>query len=186
MKNLVRASVLTLLVLSSTYARSSAAIVYTLHDVQLKDMYGESAGALTGTFTLNDARDSLLAANIVAPETTGLTFNFAEVNYTQAGSVHEGFLPDSFRIDLSGSQYELQLVFASPLSTSGITNFITNGPSSEHQWNAGNRLVTSGYVTASSGAVPEPSAIAMAAVAAGAGLATALRARRRRGGVQVS
>lgn len=185
MKTLVRASVLTLLVLSSTYVRSSADIVYTLHDVQLKDMYGASAGTLTGTFTLNDARDSLLAANIVAPATTGLNYNFSEVNYTQAGSVYEGFLPNSFRIDVSGSQYELQLVFASPLSTSGITNFITNGPSSEHQWTAGNRLVTSGWVTASTGAVPEPSAIAMAAIAAGAGLATALRARRR-GIVQVS
>lgn len=185
MKNLLRASVLTVIALASTYAQSSAAIVYTLHDVQLKDMYGAAAGTLTGSFTLNDARDSLLSANIVAPEATGLTFNFAEVNYTEAGSVFQGFLPNSFRIDLSGSLYQLQLAFASPLPTSGISNLITNGTSYDHQWNAGNRLVTSGWVSASNGAVPEPSSIAMATVAAGAGLATAVR-KRRRGAVQVS
>ncbi|WP_337175860.1 PEP-CTERM sorting domain-containing protein [Paludisphaera sp.] len=179
MRNLLRASVLTVLALASTAGRSSADIVFELRDVNLS-FVGMDAGTLTGSFTTNDARTEVLSIDI---QTEARSFGGGAWTFT-AMHYDDSYLPDAsvnaspglFEVVI-GASSEIRLNFNGGLNASGDSPIFAN-VSYETQPTGGNRVVSSGYVTATTAAaVPEPSSIAMGAVAIGA---AGLAVRRRR------
>ena len=153
---------------------ASANIIYNLSNVTLSTSAsgGAPIGTLTGSFTTNDARSSIVSFNIQASGTgTFAGFTYVPANATVTASS----LPSQyFQLDSTGSGNELRLYFSSPLTASGTT--ISTTFSYEHEPSGGNRYPTGSIVAAASpvSSVPEPASFA--ALAAGlVGLAAVRR-----------
>jgi hypothetical protein len=178
MKYLLRAAALAAVVLFASPARSSADIVFDLQGVNLS-FGGQDAGTLTGSFTTDDTLTEVFAINLMTEARSfgGGAWTFAAMHYDDAylSDASVTGSPGLFEIVIGASQ-ELRLNFSGALQPSGNTPIFAN-VSYETQPSGGNRVVTSGFVTATTAAVPEPSSIAMGAVAIGV---VCLAGRRRR------
>lgn len=124
-----------------------------------------TGGALSGTFTTNDAITSVVSFSITTPAASPFTaFTYSPATATVTAST----LPSQyFRLDTAGSVNELQFYFATGLTNAGGTLLSSN--SYENQPTGGNRFL-SGVVTnvaAIPAAVPEPMSLGLL----GAGLA---------------
>lgn len=134
-----------------------------------------TGGALSGSFTTNDALSTIVSFSITTPASSG----FSALTYNPStASVTASTLPSQFfRLDTTNNIDELQFYFASGLTRTGGSLLATN--SYENQPTGGNRLL-SGFVTANSAvltAVPEPMSLGLLSVGlAGLGL---IRRKRR-------
>jgi hypothetical protein len=150
------------LALLSTARTASADFVFTLSGVTLA-----GGGTLTGTFSTNNALNTLTGFDITASANGA----FPGFHYTTASStVTAPNLPTFFQLDSPGSADELRLIFNGGLTSSGATLTTT---SYEFESAGGVRTVTSGRVTA----VPEPGSLTL--ISGGLALSVAGLVRRR-------
>ena len=152
-----------LLALSLTAGQALANINYTFSGVTFA-----SGGTLTGTFTTNDAINSLLTWNITTSVDAANNFGFT---YTPATSVNTATsLPYIIVLDaptLANPINILEVTFAGGLTATGAP--ITIGAfDSFEQHNTAHRNITAGSAIVAVGAVPEPETYAM--LLAGLGL----------------
>ena len=131
-------------------------------------------GALSGTFTTNDAITEVIALNL----TTTPSGAFQAFTYDDPADIDTQGAPNLLRVTkpVGGLTYQLELWFLNPLTASGTT-FNLGGLEHQEFDGAGNRML-SGVVTRidASGAVPEPSVWAL--VIMGFGLTGAMLRRR--------
>lgn len=117
-----------------------------------------NVGTLTGTFTTNNALNTVLTYDITA----SAAGSFAGFEYTTANSsVAAESLPSQyFQIDSVGSSNELRIYFTSALTNTGAT--IAQAFSYEHEPSGGNRFPTGSVVGVSPvAATPEPGSFAL-------------------------
>jgi hypothetical protein len=137
--------------------------IFTLSNVTLSSapVGGTSEGTLTGSFTTNDAINTLVSYDITA----SAAGSFAGFHYTNAdSSVTAASLPSQyFQIDApaGGASEELRLYFSSPLTAAGAN--LLSSASYEDETMAGGIRYPSGSVVAGSvsSVTPEPSSIAL-------------------------
>lgn len=160
---------------------ANADITYDVNAV-LTDLWGTGVGTLSGSFTTNDSRTQLIAANLSTAAASANGWTFAPVTYTLANAVVPATLlpQNSLRFSSNTFASQLDLYFIGGLTASGAT--LGTGNSNEHQSAAGTRLAVGTVVarqpTPPVAAVPEPSALAVAAICAPALLVYARRRRR--------
>ncbi len=162
---------------------ADAAVTFQFSGVTFRDMGGNSAGTLTGTFVTDDALAVITDFNIVASpagSNPGLTnFPFVGYNFTTANSsIVAATLPSQFfRIDALGiNAPQLQIFFNSSLTMRGTT--INTTSSYENEGFSGSRL-PSGSIVAVATVVPEPATWSMMMVGA-ALIAGSIRYHRRK------
>lgn len=156
-------------ILSALASPASAAIVFNVNGAFTAQGTNNPLGALTGTFTTNDAITQVIGIDL----TSSFNGAFQSLAYTDVSKVDAQFLPQNFRLTINGGADQLQLVFAPALSLAGSA---IGGNSFEHQAVAGNRIL-SGAVARATAAVPEPATWLM--MIGGFGLAGAALRRRR-------
>ena len=139
-------------------SNASAQILFTLNSVDLEYRTVSNPILLSGTIETNNSLTQLLAVNIVAQPGPGdsVAHSFPGFTYTLADSsvasmTLTGATP-SIRLDTAGQAQELQLAFASSLSTTGTTLLNTIKSYESEHLTSGVRTVQSGVVV-----VPEPS-----------------------------
>ena len=119
---------------------------------------GQTVGALTGSFTTNDALSAIITYNITASAAgafTGFTYTPLD-SFVSAASLPSQY----FRIDSTGFVNELQFYFTNGLTKSGGTLGTAN--SYEHESSGGNRYASGSVVAATAvAATPEPSSLAL-------------------------
>ncbi|WP_165249536.1 hypothetical protein [Paludisphaera soli] len=176
MRGILRMTALACLIVGASASRSSANVVYTLTDVNLA-LGSLPAGTLSGTFTLSDDLTTLLGADLTASAAMVNGFSYAPTTYTLANSTfYTNNLASYFQLTQGAA--ELRLIFATPIATTGTTA-LSSG-SYEWQAAAGVRTVASGSVVASTGAVPEPSALVLSSIGVWSSLLVVARRYRRR------
>ncbi|WP_337176144.1 hypothetical protein [Paludisphaera sp.] len=166
------AVVLTALAFGASETRAD--LMFTLSGVTLDD-----GTLVTGTFTTNDALDSLLDFNLTTSDGTIPGFNYTTAT-VGSGSTS---LPFILVLSTASADRILQLTFDGGLTATGAPILIGQFDSFEQAGDVNpipRREVVSGSVVAGTAVIPEPSSIALAASAAMAGLA--FGARRRRAG----
>lgn len=162
--------------------QASADIMYRLVDVELGYLNSDvDLGKLTGWFTISDDLTLVTAAEITATEAPtpgGFTYNPTTYAFNPGDSVNQSVLSQNTLVLVNGSGAQrLQLTFAAALTGTGTTDLIN--PSSEYQFQAGERIVLSGSVMAdTTPVIPEPSSIATFVIGAPIALAFARRYRR--------
>jgi len=160
MKNIVRVAVLAGVLVGGSATTASADVVFTLHDAKFTGGPAPvvDAGTLTGTFTLSDDLTTLVAVNLTASAAPNVgAYDFAEHTYTLSNATVATSLPGGYiRISQSSGAYQLELRFATALTSPGTTQLILDS-SYEYQGAAGTRRVSAGTASAAStSAVPEP------------------------------
>lgn len=179
MKLVLLRTMVAAMLLGCLAGQASAGIVYKLVDVELA-VGSEYAGSLTGTFTTDEDRTTVLSADIHATGATIGAFTYDPIAYefNPGEAVNLSDLSQKFLLLQYGAGVQrLQLNFASLLAATGTTALL--GSSNEYQFTAGERTVVSGMVEAvSPAAVPEPSALATLFIGAPIALAFAQRCRR--------
>lgn len=152
-------------VLSLSTLPAHADIRYDLSNVVLYSAPtgGTAQGTLTGSFTTNDARSTLVAYNIVASPFS----SFPGFTYTPATApLSASTLPSQyFQLDAPGGLFELRLYFTSALTTSGATLNRTFSYESEA---SGGIRYAGGSIVAATAAVPELATWAMLVAGFGA------------------
>ncbi|MFO0890066.1 MAG: hypothetical protein U0790_13115 [Isosphaeraceae bacterium] len=134
----------------------------------------DDGGTATGTFTTNDALDSLLSFDITTSPGTGIGFNYTS-STADASSTSLPFIL-VFNTPLNPENNILQLTFTN-LTVNGALITLGTNDSFEQTPNA-RRVVISGRVI-NALAIPEPSSLSLAGTAAVAGLGLCARKRRR-------
>lgn len=184
MKSVLRLAAAACLATGLFAQRASADITYDLVGVKLADAWGNPVGGLTGSFTTDNERTALRAAELIAEAGTAGGWSYSAATYTLAhATVPSTLLPQNIlRFNIASLGGELQLYFQGGLAETGAT--LGSNNSYEHQNAAGNRSVSSGSVVARSPeppvtAVPEPSGLAVAAICVPALLAYGWRSRRK-------
>jgi hypothetical protein len=163
---LLAAAVLAL-ALGATEARANQ--IFTLSSVTFSD-----GGTATGTFTTNDALNSLVTYNIT---TSGGTLG--GFNYTPATTVSASTsLPSIIVVGTSDLVHLMEITFTG-LTLTGSPIKIGQFDSFEQGVNNVHRQITAGSVVGAVTAIPEPASLALAGTAAIAGLGMGLWRRRR-------
>ena len=143
--------------------------IFTLSGVTFND-----GGTATGTFTTNDALNSLVSFDILTSPGTNIGFEYTPATADSSSTA----LPFILVLNTPPAlDHILELTFTN-LTAAGAPITIGTNDSFEQSLNA-RRVVVSGQVVTAS-AVPEPSSLVMGGVAALAGLG--IWARRRRAG----
>ncbi len=141
--------------------KASANIIFSVSGINLS---GGSGGTLSGTFTTNDARTSIVSYDITAPG--GVVGSFTTTGFEFIGSdssVSFNGLPGNFRLDATTGGAELQLVFSTPgLGSTGDT---IGSNAYYHDGTGVNRTLSGSVSVAAGGSVPEPSTMALAGLA---------------------
>jgi len=204
MRSILRLTAAACVLVGLSAGRANADITYELRNVNLifdsLAATGQNAGALTGSFTTNDARTQLISASIFASGatvqlTTGVWiipptyFTFTGTEYTTENSSVTAILgipllSDSLTFlqpvgsNLLNAEQSLFLNFVGRLNATGetqlqISSFFRSSETQEGIIFDHTRYVTSGSVAA----VPEPSAVAVVAICAPALLVYGRRRR---------
>lgn len=178
MKDLLRASALVALVMAATGVGPAGDIVFELHDVKMSRA-GRDAGTLTGSFTTDRAMKRVRSIDIEsdAKDLGALASAATRYNDDLLPAASVSSTPGLFRVGADPSR-ELLLGFAGGLRASGESSILVD-VSRETHTTGGDRVVTSGYVRATTAGMSAPSPIAMGAVAIGAAGLAARRCRRR-------
>jgi PEP-CTERM motif len=143
------------------------------HIFSLSGVTFDDGGTATGTFTTNDALNSLVSYDIT---TSGGTL--AGFEYTPLTSISTPTsLPSILVVETASLDHILELTF-SGLTAAGSPLTLGDNISFEQDPSGAHRLVTAGEVVAA--AVPEPSSLLLGGLASLAGLG--MWARRRRNG----
>jgi hypothetical protein len=129
---------------------ASANVIFNLSGVTLA-----GGGTLTGSFTLNNALNSVVAADIVASGTGA----FTGFTYVYPGAALSQSLPTQY-LQLDSAGDSLRLYFMTAITATSAT--LNDGFSYEAEVQAGNRLVTGGSIVV--GSVPEPASVALLGV----------------------
>lgn len=171
----LRVALLGLGLIAASCGTASANIIYTFNNAGFSTTASGplNDGTLTGSFTTNDARNTVISYNIFA----SAFGSFAGFNYMPSNSsISASSIPSQFfQIDTSGSTNELRLYFSSGLAATG-SSALAQAFSYEAEPAGGTRFAL-GSVTAAT-AVPSP--IAGAGLIPLAGLGAAWFARRRK------
>jgi hypothetical protein len=141
--------------------------VFTLSGVTFDD-----GGNATGSFTTNDALNTLVTYDITTSG-GGATFDF---HYTPGTTTSFSSLPNILVLETSSLSHLIEITFSPPLTVAGAPIALGDNISFEQDASGAHRLVSAGSVV---GAVPEPSSLVLAGTAALAGLGLLARRRRR-------
>jgi hypothetical protein len=136
-------------------APASANVIFNLSGVTLA-----GGGTLTGSFTLNNALNGVVAADIVASSGTLAGFTFSGFTYVYPSATLSQSLPNQyFQLDWvdSTSNDSLRLYFTGSVTATSASLDYTH--SYEHESAAGNRMITGGSLVV--GSVPEPASVAL-------------------------
>ena len=142
--------------------------VFTLSGVTFDD-----GGTATGTFTTNEALNSLVSYDITTSGGTLTGFEYTPVTSTSSSSS----LPSIIVLETASLDHLIQLTFTG-LTAAGAPITIGQFDSFEQDPSSAHRQVVAGSVVAA--AVPEPSSLLTGGTAALAVLALRARYRRRR------
>jgi hypothetical protein len=127
-------------------APASANVIFNLSGVTFA-----GGGTLTGSFTLNNALTSVVAADLVA----SAAGSFTGYTYLYAGASLSESLPTQY-IQFDSSGNELRMYFSATVTATSAS--INDGASYDHE-SAGNRTISGGSLVV--GSVPEPASVAI-------------------------
>jgi hypothetical protein len=151
---------------------ASANIVYTFSGVTFDD-----GGTLAGTFTTNDAFNTLLDFDITTSPATNLGFHYTPGTFDSSSTS----LPAIIVLNNPPALDEiLQVTFDGGLTATGAPITLDPFDSFEEGPNGAKRVITGGEAIVSTTSVPEPSTMALVGISALGGLLAFLRRRQRR------
>jgi len=149
-------------------AQASANIVYTFSGVTFSD-----GGTLTGTFTTNNAFNTLIDFDITTSPGVGLGFTYTTLT---AGSGSTS-LPSIIVLSTATMDEILQVTFAGGLTATGAPILIGTFDSFEQAGPNARRDIVAGSAIVAPVTVPEPSTLALLTIGA-LGVLTSVRRRR--------
>jgi hypothetical protein len=144
-----------LLTLAASFAagHASANIMYSFSGATFSD-----GGTLTGTFTTNDARNSLVTFDVTTSGGSLMGFH-----YTPATAISFSSLPAILVLETSTLTHLIQVTFSgltaagAPITIGALASF-EQDPSGTH------RQIVAGAAVASTTSVPEPSTLALVSI----------------------